>query len=71
LYDAHLVLHAQDHAENIRVEHRGICVRCLVGDRANLALGASIVHRDIETAELRDGLVDQGADVILAADIGR
>ena len=50
LHDAHFVLHAQDHAENIRVERRGISFRAfrgLVRDRANLAFGASIVHRDI------------------------
>jgi hypothetical protein len=35
------VLHAQDHAENIRVERRGIAFRGLVRDRANLAFGAS------------------------------
>src|SRR6202051_569698 len=70
LHDAHFVLHAQDHAENIRVERRGIAFRSLVRDRANLAFGAGIVHRDIETAKPWDGLVDQSADVILLADVG-
>src|SRR6202023_2643618 len=70
LHDAHLVLHAQNHAENIRVERRGIAFRGLVRDRANLAFGAGIVHRDIETAKPCDGLVDQSADVILLADVG-
>ncbi len=64
------MLHAQDHAENIGVERRGIACRGLVGDRANLAFGAGIVDRDIETAKPCDGLVDQGADVILLADVG-
>src|ERR1700720_4738425 len=32
LHDAHFVLHAQDHAENIRVERRGIAFRGLVRD---------------------------------------
>jgi hypothetical protein len=64
------VLHAQDHAENIGVEGRGIAFRGLVGDRADLAFGAGIVHRDIETAKPRDGLVDQGADIIVLADVG-
>jgi hypothetical protein len=70
LHGAHFVLHAQDHAENIRVERRGIALRGLVRDRANLAFGASIVHGDIETAEPCDGLVDQSADVILLANVG-
>jgi hypothetical protein len=69
-HGAHFALHAQDHAENIRVERRGIALRGLVRDRANLAFGASIVHGDIETAEPCDGLVDQSADVILLADVG-
>src|SRR2546428_435476 len=46
LHDAHFVLHAQDHAEDVRVERRGIAFRGLVRDRANLAFGAGIVHRD-------------------------
>jgi hypothetical protein len=64
------VLHAQDHAENIRVERRGVGFRGLIHDRTNLAFGASIVHRDIQTAEAADGLVDQSADVVLVADVG-
>ena len=70
LHDAHFVLHAQEHAENIGVERRGIAFRGLVRDRASLAFGAGIVHRDIETAKPCDGLVDQSADVILLADVG-
>ena len=70
LHDANLVLHAEDHAENIRVECRGIAFRGLIRDRANLAFGAGIVHRDIETAKPCDGLVDQSADVIFVADVG-
>jgi hypothetical protein len=38
LNDAHFVLHAQDHAENIRLERRGIAFRGLVRDRAAGAL---------------------------------
>ena len=70
LHGAHFVLHAQDHAKNIGVERRGIAFRGLIGDRANPAFGAGVVHRDIETAKPCDGLVDQSADVILLADVG-
>src|SRR5882724_5092800 len=70
LHDAHFVLHAQDHAENIRIERRGIAVRGLVCDRAHLAFRARIVHRDIETAKPCDGLVDQSTHVILLANVG-
>ena len=56
--------------ENIGVERGGIAFRGLVRDRTNLALGAGIVHCDIETTKPRDRLVDQSADVILLADVG-
>jgi hypothetical protein len=36
----------------------------------DLAFGGGVVHRDVETAKPRDGLVDQSADVILLADVG-
>jgi hypothetical protein len=48
----------------------GKAFRCLIRDRADLAFGAGIVHRDIETAKPFDGLVDQGADVIVLAHVG-
>src|SRR4029453_7809090 len=70
LHDAHFVLHAQDHAENVRVERRGIAFRGLVRDGADLALGAGIVHCDIETAKPCDGLVDQIADFVVPANVG-
>ena len=37
---------------------------------SDLAFGGGIVHRDIETAKPRDGLVDHSADVIVLADVG-
>ncbi len=64
------MLHAQDDAEHVGVEGRGVALRGLVRDRTDLAFGAGIVHRDIETAEPCDDLVDQSADVILLADVG-
>ena len=70
LHGAHFVLHAQDHAENVGLERRGKAFRGLIRDRADLAFGAGIVHRDIETAKPFDGLVDQSADVIVLADVG-
>ncbi len=54
----------------LRITPRTITFRGLVDDRADLAFGASIIHRDIEAAKPRDGLVDQSADVILLAHIG-
>src|SRR5581483_8067166 len=60
----------QDHAENIRVERRGIAFRGLLRDRADLAFGAGIVHRDVETAKPCDDLVDQVAHFIVVANVG-
>ncbi|MDT4912495.1 MAG: hypothetical protein QOC66_1623 [Pseudonocardiales bacterium] len=51
-------------------QRRGIGFRGLLGDRANLAFGGGIVHRDIETAKPRDGLVDQTANVVFLAHVG-
>jgi hypothetical protein len=45
-----------------------ITPRTLVSN--GLALGAGIVHCDIEATKPRDRLVDQSADVILLANIG-
>src|SRR5262249_7983552 len=70
LHGAHFVLHAQDHAENIGVERRGIALRGLVGDRAARTFGAGIVHRDIELPEALDCAVDETADIVFAAHIG-
>src|SRR6202022_2323438 len=67
---AHFVLHAQDHAKNVGLERRGKAFRGLIRDRADLAFGGGIVHRDIETAKPCDGLINQSADVILLADVG-
>ena len=64
------IAHAQDDAQHIRVERRRIAFRGLVRDRATLAFGASIVHRDIETAIACNGLVDEVAHVVLAANVG-
>jgi hypothetical protein len=70
LHDAHFVLYAQKHPENIRVERRGIAFRGLVRDRSHLTFGGSIVDRDIETTESSDGLVDRIADVSFFTDVG-
>jgi len=64
------VLHAQEHAENIGVERRGIAFRGLLRDRAGFAFGASIVHRDIETSEALDRAVDEATDIVFLAHIG-
>jgi hypothetical protein len=64
------MLHAQEHAENIGVERRGVAFRGLVRDRAGFTLGASVVHRDIEAPEALDRAVDETADIAFLAHIG-
>ncbi len=70
LHDAQLVLHAEQRAEHIGIEGGGVALGGLLGHRARLAFGAGGVDGGIETAEACDGLVDQIADVVLAADVG-
>jgi hypothetical protein len=69
LHDARFVLHAEDHAENIGVERRGIAFRGLVRNRAGSAFGAGIIHRDIEAPEALDRAVDETTDIVFIADI--
>src|ERR1700730_9343462 len=44
--------------------------RLLGGEQAELALGAGVVERDVQSAVGADGLFDERDDVILPADIG-
>jgi hypothetical protein len=68
-HDARLVLHAEDHAENVSVKRRGKALRRLIGDRANLTFGAGIVYGDIERAKACNGLVDQSPNVVVLTNI--
>jgi hypothetical protein len=69
LHDAHFMLHAQDHAQNVGLERRGKAFRGLVRDRADRTFGSGVVDGDIETPKPRDGLVDHIADVILLSNV--
>jgi hypothetical protein len=44
--------------------------RLLGGERAELALGAGIVERNMQSPEGADSLCDERDDVILSGDIG-
>jgi len=63
------VLHAQDHAENVRVERRGIlsAVWSVIGPTLPSVPALFPRHRDGRTVRR---LVDQSADDILLANIG-
>ncbi len=69
-HDAKLVLHAEDRAQDIGVESRGIGLGRLVGDRTRLAFGAGRVDGGVDAAEPFDGCVDQAADLIVGTDVG-
>ena len=64
------MLHAEQRAEHIGIERRGVAVGGLLRHPAGLAFGAGAVDRRIETTEARDGLIDQAAHIVFAAHIG-
>jgi len=52
-HDAHFVLHAQNHTENVGLERGGKAFRGLIRDWTDLALGGGVCsprHRDGQTA---------------------
>ena len=53
------MLHAEERAEHIGIERRGVAVGGLLRHRAGLAFGAGVVDGSIEPTEARDGLIDQ------------
>ena len=63
------MLYAQEHAEDVGVERRGIAFRSLLRDRAGFTFGAGIVHRDIETSEALDSAVDETTDIVFLAHV--
>ena len=64
------MLHAEQRAEHIGIERRGVAVGRLLGHRAGLAFGAGAVDGRIQTTEARDGPIDQTAHIVFAAHIG-
>jgi hypothetical protein len=65
-----LVLHTEERAEHISVECRGVALSGLLRHPAGLAFGAGAVDGSIQTAEARDGLIDQVAHIEFAAHVG-
>jgi hypothetical protein len=65
-----LVLHAQEHAEDIGVESGGIRLGGLLGHRAELTLGSRVVHGSVQAAEPLDGPFDQALNVGFLPDVG-
>ncbi len=63
------MLHAEERAEHISVERRGVALGGLLRHRAGLAFGAGGVDGRIQTTEARHGLIDQAAHIVVAADV--
>src|SRR5260370_23020613 len=64
------MLHAQQCAENICVECRGVAFGGLVSERSRLTLGTCVVDGRVEPAEARYDMVDQVSDIAFATHIG-
>ncbi len=64
------MLHTEERAEHIGIEGRGVAVDGLLSQRAGLAFGAGAVDGRIQTAEARDGPIDQAAHIVFVAHVG-
>jgi hypothetical protein len=70
-YGRDFVLHRQQHATDVDVADLMVVLdRLLGGEQAELAFGAGVVERDVQSAVGTGGLFDKRDDVILPADIG-
>jgi hypothetical protein len=70
-YGRDFVLHRQQHATDVDVaDSMKVLDRLLGGEQTELALGAGVVERDVQSAEGADGLFDARDNVILPSDIG-
>ena len=65
-----LVLHAEERAEDIGIEGRGIEVDRLFGHRTGVAFGAGSVHGYVESTKAGDSPVHQFAQFVIVAHVG-
>ena len=70
LHHAHLMLHAEQHAEHVGIESGRVALGCLLRHRTGLAFGAGVVDGHVKPAEAGHGLVDQVAHVVFMANVG-
>ena len=64
------VLHAEEDADHVDVEHAAEGLQRISGDRLDLTLDAGIVVEDVDGAELVDRGADIVGDLVLAGDVG-
>jgi hypothetical protein len=69
LHHAHLMLHAEQHAEHVGVEGGRVAFGGLLRHGAWLAFGAGVVDRHVKPAEAGHGLVHQVADLVFMANV--
>ncbi len=70
LHHAQLVLHAEHRAEHVGVERRRVALGGLLRRGSGLALRAGRVDGDVEAPESGDRLIDEGAHLVLVANVG-
>jgi hypothetical protein len=64
------MLHAEERAEHIGIECRGVAVGRLLRHRARVTFGAGAVNGRIQTPEASDGLIHEVAHIVFAAHVG-
>src|SRR2546430_9978882 len=64
------MLHAEEHADHVDVDHPAKALQRIFGDRLDVALDAGVVVEHVDSAEFVDGRVDIFGDVALLGDVG-
>ena len=70
-HHAQLMLHAEQRAQDVCVEGRGIGFRGLFRHRTGFALSSSAIDSNIQMTKARDGLIHQIPHVMFIPDVGR
>src|SRR5690349_7771950 len=64
------VLHAEQRAQDVCVEGRGVSLCSLFRHRAGCAFGSSAIDSSIQATKARDSLVDECPDIIVVSNVG-
>ncbi|MGY3540194.1 hypothetical protein ACVIIY_004414 [Bradyrhizobium sp. USDA 4515] len=64
------MLHAEEDADHIDVEHPAKALQRIFGDRPDVALDAGVVVEGIDGAEVVDGGADIVLDLVLVGNVG-
>src|SRR5216683_3355453 len=69
-HNAHLMLHAEQRAQDVCVERRGVGFCSLFGHRARFALSSSAIDSGIQTTKARDGPIHQITKIVIVSHVG-